>query len=56
VVARKVWGGNRTVNGARTQQILVSVFRTYYLNPAHSPSRNCGQEADWRPSEAILVS
>jgi transposase len=29
VVARKVWGGNRTVNGARTQQILMSVFRSY---------------------------
>jgi transposase len=29
VIARKVWGGNRTENGARTQQILVSVFRTY---------------------------
>ena len=28
----------------------------YYLNPAHSPSRNVGQEANWRPSEAILVS
>lgn len=30
VVARKVWGGNRTENGARTQQILMSVFRTCY--------------------------
>jgi len=29
VVARKVWGGNRTWNGARTQQILMSVFRSY---------------------------
>src|ERR1019366_5455759 len=29
---------------------------TYDLNPAHSPSRNVGQEANWRPSEAILVS
>ena len=28
VVARKTWGGNRTWNGARTQQILVSVLRT----------------------------
>ena len=28
----------------------------YNLNPAHSPSRNVGQEADWRPSEAILVT
>ena len=30
--------------------------RLSHLNPAHSPSRNVGQEANWRPSEAILVS
>jgi transposase len=28
VIARKVWGGNRTWNGARTQGILTSVLRT----------------------------
>src|SRR5437867_2590155 len=28
VIARKVWGGNRTWAGARTQQIRVSVLRT----------------------------
>ena len=28
VIARKVWGGNRTWTGARTQEILVSVLRT----------------------------
>jgi transposase len=28
VIARKTWGGNRTDNGARTQQILASVLRT----------------------------
>lgn len=28
VVARKTWGGNRTHNGARTQQILASILRT----------------------------
>jgi transposase len=28
VIARKVWGGNRTWKGARTQQVLVSVLRT----------------------------
>jgi transposase len=27
-MARKTWGGNRTFNGARTQQILASVLRT----------------------------
>ena len=27
-MARKTWGGNRTANGARTQQILASVLRT----------------------------
>jgi len=28
VIARKVWGGNRTWEGARTQQVLASVLRT----------------------------
>ena len=28
VIARKVWGGNRTWEGARTQEILASVLRT----------------------------
>ena len=28
VVARKVWGGNRTQNGAHTQEVLTSVLRT----------------------------
>jgi hypothetical protein len=27
-VARKTWGGNRTENGAKTQQILISVLTT----------------------------
>jgi transposase len=39
VVARKVWGGNRTENGARTQQILVSVFRTCFQQGKDSFSR-----------------
>ena len=30
VVARKTWGGNRTANGAETQQVLMSVLRTYW--------------------------
>lgn len=28
VIARKTWGGNRTPNGARAQQILASILRT----------------------------
>lgn len=28
VIARKVWGGNRTERGARTQSVLMSVLRT----------------------------
>jgi len=28
VVARKTWGGNRTENGAHTQQILLSILTT----------------------------
>jgi len=27
-VMRKVWGGNRTLNGAHTQQVLMSVLRS----------------------------
>jgi transposase len=30
VVARKTWGGNRTHNGARAQQILASILRTFW--------------------------
>jgi len=30
VVARHTWGGNRTRNGAETQQILMSVLRTFW--------------------------
>ena len=30
VIARKTWGGNRTQNGARAQQILASVLRTFW--------------------------
>jgi transposase len=28
VIARKTWGGNRTENGAKTQQILISIITT----------------------------
>jgi transposase len=31
-VIRKVWGGNRTAHGARTQEILMSVLRTSHQN------------------------
>ena len=31
-VMRKVWGGNRTATGARTQGILLSVLRTSHQN------------------------
>jgi transposase len=30
VMARKVWGGNRTWNGAKVQQTLMSVLRTFH--------------------------
>jgi transposase len=41
VVARKVWGGNRTPQGAHTQEILTSVLQT------------CHQQK--RPAAALLV-
>ena len=36
VVTRKVWGGNRTANGAHTQSVLVSILQTcrQQLRPA----------------------
>jgi transposase len=30
VIARKVWGGNRTWSGANVQKILMSVLRTFH--------------------------
>jgi transposase len=39
VIARKVWGGNRTWEGARTQQILVSVLRTCWQQDKDAFSR-----------------
>ena len=41
VVTRKVWGGNRTVRGAHTQEILASVLQT------------CGQQNLY--SQALLI-
>jgi transposase len=38
VIARKVWGGNRTWEGARTQQIPTSVLRTCWRQ-ARTPLR-----------------
>ncbi len=38
VVTRKVWGGNRTPPGARTQSVLISILQTcrQQLRPASS--------------------
>jgi len=38
VVTRKVWGGNRTESGAKTQQILTSVLRTCHQQ--HLPAQD----------------
>ncbi len=42
VIARKVWGGNRTWAGARTQQVLVSVLRTCWQQGKDAFSRMVG--------------
>ena len=42
VIARKVWGGNRTWEGARTPQILVSVLRTCWQQGQDAFSRLVG--------------
>jgi transposase len=39
VIARKVWGGSRTWQGARTQQVLVSVLRTCWQQGKDAFSR-----------------
>ena len=39
VIARKVWGGNRTWGGARTHQILASVLRTCWQQGQDSFAR-----------------
>ena len=47
VVMRKVCGGNRSVRGAQTQQVLTSVLRTTRINggsiPPGSSPRSCGR-------------
>ncbi len=55
VVARKVWGGNRTVHGARTQQILISVFRTCYQQGKDSFSRLVDLLRSKRPKTLDIV-
>jgi transposase len=52
VIARKTWGGNRTKNGARAQQILASVLRTCRQQGKDSFSRLIGLLRS--PSEEIL--
>ena len=39
VIARKVWGGNRTWAGAQTQQIVVSILRTCWQQGKDTFSR-----------------
>jgi len=52
VIARKTWGGNRTHNGARAQQILASVLRTCRQQGKDTFSRLVGLFRS--PSQAIL--
>jgi transposase len=52
VIARKVWGGNRTWEGARTQQILASVLRTCWQQGKDAFTRLVGMLR--APRAAIL--
>jgi transposase len=52
VIARKTWGGNRTHNGARTQQILASILRTCRQQGKDTFSRLVGLFR--APSQQIL--
>jgi hypothetical protein len=52
-----IWGGLPPVDtGAAPEPDRLDYGQGYHLNPAHSPSRNVGQEAKRRPSGAIFVS
>jgi transposase len=37
VILRKVWGGNRTLAGARAQSVLMSVWRTCWQQGCSAP-------------------
>lgn len=52
VIARKTWGGNRTHNGARIQQILASILRTCRQQGKDAFSRLIGLFRS--PSQEIL--
>jgi len=52
VIARKVWGGNRTWNGARTQEVLASVLRTCCQQGRDAFARMVGLRRD--PKAKVL--
>ena len=52
VIARKVWGGNRSWAGARTQHILVSVLRTCWQQGQDVFTR---MVALWRAPRPVLL-
>jgi len=52
VIARKVWGGNRTWEGARTHQILASVLRTCWQQGKDAFTRCVGL---LRASRAVIL-
>ena len=56
VIARKVWGGNRTREGVRTQQILVSLLRTCRQQGKDALGRVVwllrAPRSGWRPKES----
>ncbi len=58
VIARKVWGGNRTWNGARTQSILGSVLRTCWQQHKDPFPRVVAllRSPDWQILDIVPVS
>jgi hypothetical protein len=52
VIARKVWGGNRTWEGARTQQILVSVLRSCWQQGKDAFTRLVGL---WHAPRRVIL-
>ncbi len=55
VIARKVWGGNRTARGARTQSVLMSVLRTCRQQEQAALPHLIGLQQMRKPSALDLV-
>jgi transposase len=56
IVNRKSWGGNRTPNGARTQQITMSVIRTARQQAIDPVELMAGAQRSRQPAVSGLIA